>query len=575
MANMQYNPFYLMIIFAAKSKNAYKLHYILKTIMNKHLLALAGCLALGIAPAMATVTIEGNGTEYTSISAAMADAETGSTILVSESYLEETTINPGTKSITIKGVKGEGDNANDVVVSFKGQFVISLGDATCSLTVENLTFKNTLTAPNARNTFNIGRGSIYLKDVTIDGANVKSKDDGTPNYIISLDNSAGNIPNASFDNVKIINSTITGAPAEVVVRNSNLTLSGDTNLSIQLKGNNFIKSANGFTGKVTLVLDEARAVNSVVVQECTTPENFTLSGREGYVLQAKDGNLILAETPAVVNETTGTGYSTLNAALDEAANGQTVILNKDITLTSRCTLNGKAVTIKGATGKEKIIRGEGFLVYPFLINNADDNLTFENITLDGNNVEITAAMLQPANGASLTLKNVTVANCVTTNDRGLIDNNGTNPGTWHMDGVKFDNCTVPNQLVTANAAGNTIKGNNSFSLRVNNAFTVDAEGVNNETPVNVTVASPAVDKVVFTNCTDLNQFVCDNSGLKFAAKDGNLVLASQTSTGIDEITTEDNATAIWYNLQGERVQPGAPGLYIRRQGDKVSKVYIR
>gem|GEM_PF-7127271 len=558
-----------MIIFAAKTKNAYKLHYILKTIMNKQFLALAGCLAIGIAPAMATVTIEGNATEYTSISAAMADAETGSTILVSESYLEETTINPGAKNITIKGT------SDDVVVSFKGQFVISLGDATCSLTVENLTFKNTLTAPNARNTFNIGRGSIYLKDVTIDGANVKSKDDGTPNYIISLDNSAGNIPNASFDNVKIINSTITGSPAEVVVRNSNLTLSGDTNLSIQLKGNNFIKSANGFTGKVTLVLDEARAVNSVVVQECTTPENFVLENREGYILQAKDGNLILAEIPAVVNETTGAGYTTLNAALDAAQNGETVIVNKDLTLTSRYTLNGKTVTIKGATGEEKLIRGEEFLVYPFLINNENDNLTIENLTLDGNEVKTEAAMLQPANGASLTLKNVTVANCVTTNARGLIDNNNSTPGTWHMDGVIFDNCTVPNQQITANAAGNTIKGNNSFTLRVNNTFTVDAEGVANENPVNVYVDSPAVDKLVLTNCTDLDQFACINDGLKFAAKDGNLVLASQTSTGIDEITAEDNATAIWYNLQGERVQPETPGLYIKRQGDKVSKVYIR
>lgn len=538
--------------------------------MNKQLLALAGCLALGIASAMATVTIEGNATEYTSISEAMEVAETGSTILVSESYLEETTINPGTKNITIKGVKGEGDNANDVVVSFKGQYVISLQNVGCSLTVENLTFEATL-EQNTRNIFAIGKGSIYLTDVTIKGAKVTNT-----TGIISLNNGNSNIPNASFNNVKIIDSTITNAPAEVVVNNSNLTLSGDTELSIQLKGTNVIKSAKGFTGKVTLVLDEARAVNSVVVQECTTPGNFILSGKEGYtLLPDKDGNLILAETPAVVNETTGAGYTTLNAALDGAQNGETVIVNKDLTLTSRYTLNGKTVTIKGATGEEKLIRGEGFLVYPFLINNENDNLTIENLTLDGNEVETTAAMLQPANGASLTLKNVTVTNCVTTNARGLIDNNNSNPGIWHLDGVKFDNCTVPNQHVTANAAGNTIKGDNSFTLRVGNTFTVDAEGVQNESPVNVFVDSPAVDKIVVTNCTDLNQFVCDNSGFKFAAKDGNLVLASQTSTGIDEITAEDDATATWYNLQGERVQPVAPGLYIKRQGDKVSKVCIR
>lgn len=537
--------------------------------MNKQLLAFAGCLALGIASAMATVTIEGNATEYTSISEAMEVAETGSTILVSESYLEETTINPGTKNITIKGVKGEGDNANDVVVSFKGQYVISLQEVDCSLTVENLTFVATL-EQNTRNIFAIGKGSIYLTDVTIKGAKVTNA-----TGIISLNNGNSNIPNASFNNVKIIDSTITNAPAEVVVNNSNLTLSGDTELSIQLKGTNFIKSAKDFTGKVTLVLDADRALNSVVVKECTTPNNFVLADKDGYtLLPDKDGNLILAETPAVVNENTGYGYPTLKDALDAAQNGETVFVNKDLTLTSRYTLNGKTVTIKGATGEEKITRGD-VTRHLFQMNNSADNLTFENITLDDGNVETAVAMLQPANGASLTLKNVTVANCNSTNVRGLIDNNNTTPGTWHMDGVIFDNCAVPNQQITANAAGNTIKGNNSFTLRIGNTFTVDAEGVANESPVNVYVDSPAVDKVVLTNCADLDQFACINDGLKFAAKDGNLVLASQTSTGIDEITAEDDATATWYNLQGERVQPVAPGLYIKRQEDKVSKVCIR
>ena len=521
-------------------------------------------LALATLPMSAIVTIEGDENEYATISAAVAEAPTGSTIHVTESYLEETTINPGEKNLTIKGEEG-------VVVSFKGQFVVSLQNAACSLSIENITFENTLTSTNTRNTFAIGRGSIYLTNVTIDGADVNNAAG-----IISLNNSNSNIPNAQFDNVKIVNSSIEGAPAQVVVNNSNLTLSGDTELSIQLKGSNTIKSAENFTGNVTLVLDEGRALNTVVVYNCTDSSHFTLENMEGLTLQPQDGNLILAEVPAILNATTGVGYSSINTAVAEAESGATLILNKDITFTSRPTLGGKALTIKGATGNEKIIRGEGFGVYFFMLNNEADNLTLENLTIDGNNVETTASMFQPAAGASLTLKNVEVTNCLTTNARGLIDNNNSNPGTWHMDGVRFTDCEVPNQTVTANAAGNTIKGSNDFTLRVNGDFTVDASGIDNATPLHVYVDKPDLGRIVITHCWTDDQFVCDNSGLFLTPENGNLEISLYSiPTGIENVEIDSQAAATFYNLKGEVVEPSTPGLYILKQGTTVRKVYVK
>lgn len=46
------------------------------------------------------------------------------------------------------------------------------------------------------------------------------------------------------------------------------------------------------------------------------------------------------------------------------------------------------------------------------------------------------------------------------------------------------------------------------------------------------------------------------------------------TTGINEITNDDEASAEYYNLQGVRVNNPENGLYIRRQGGNVSKCYI-
>lgn len=48
-----------------------------------------------------------------------------------------------------------------------------------------------------------------------------------------------------------------------------------------------------------------------------------------------------------------------------------------------------------------------------------------------------------------------------------------------------------------------------------------------------------------------------------------------TVTSVYEIETDGDAPAEYFNLQGVRVEPAAPGLYICRQGGKVAKIAIR
>lgn len=55
---------------------------------------------------------------------------------------------------------------------------------------------------------------------------------------------------------------------------------------------------------------------------------------------------------------------------------------------------------------------------------------------------------------------------------------------------------------------------------------------------------------------------------------GGYILVSE-STGVENVEVEENATAVYYNLQGVEVANPANGLYIVKQGSKVSKVLVK
>lgn len=554
--------------------------------MNKQLLVMTMCAALGALPLSAQVTIEGSETNYASISAAMADAADGSVINVSESYTETATISipQGTiKKVTITGSDG-------VEVAFHGIFVVSLQEAKSSLRIENITFRdNKPESVTGRSPFAIGRGSIYMKNVSIEDVNESSA-----TGIIALNNGNSNIPDAELNNVRIANCTLAeGVPAEVVVNNSNVTLTGNTEMSLQLKGNNFIKNAAGFTGHATLVSDASRELGSVIVKECTDPTLFTLSGVEGKILQAKDGNLVLAEMPAITAEgEVGAGYSDLKTAIESVESGATLVINKSISLTgSRIVVGGKTLTIKGATGTESISRGQN-VNYHLVSLGENDNVTFENITVDGDEAETKVPLFQTQSNAVLNLNNVKIINCKAMLDanHGLIENRTNGDGTWHLNGVQFENCVVlrpeseatdtdmpivSEPLVSANLSGNSMSGDNSLSLQICGNYSVDAQGVNNTTPVKVTFTNPNLDTVYFQNCSDPFQFQCTNSSYKFVADGNNLKLSSDLGSGIGGIDAENYSEAAWYNLNGIRVNPNTPGLYIKVEGDKATKVYVK
>lgn len=553
--------------------------------MNKQILAMATLLALGGLTANAQVTIDGNETEYASLYSAVQAAESGATINVNKDYTDRG-VSGQNSIIYLNSAKNITINGGGHTVSYNGLYVISMSDVNSSLDLQDITFKNTGTTANGRNTFSLAKGSVSLKNVTIDGANVSSA-----NGIIYV-NSSSNLTNAVFDNVKLVNCITTAAPAQVVLNNNgNVTLKGGTELTLKLGGSSVIKDASAFTGNVGLVLD-AQTVGTVLVKNCTTPSYFSLIGQDGNTLLVDNGNLELAAMPDILNATQGLGYTAtqISNAISAAKSGSTLVLNTDLTLTSDLRINGKTLTFKGATGEEKIIRGQtGNEGYIARVNNANDNVTFENLVIDGDGKDYTMPLFIPMKGAKLTLRNVKVTGSKTSSNNGLIVNDNSNPGTWHLDGVTFENCTVPNQEVVANAEGNTISGDNSFTLRVNShkvddetvPYAIDAEGVNNSNPIQTTmqnVASLSHWTPVFLNCSSDNQFECTDQGYSFLMHNNgkDLYFNKDTMTGIGSIAADGaDAPVEWYNLMGEKVSPIAPGIYIRRQGATTEKVLVR
>lgn len=588
--------------------------------MKKQLLAAMLTALAGTTPVWADVTIEGgDGTTYPTVNAAVAAATpdaAGAVTVIVDGEITETGTNPlvdpnainnSIKSLTVKG-------ENDANIKFGGYVLFNITNEV-SLTLDNLKLTGTIGAvePTGRSAINCAKGSLYMTNVTIDNVHVdhKNAEMKIGNSAIIGINSSSNVPNVVFDNVKIVNSSAS-APALVYANNnSNIILKGDTELSIYLTGANGLKDAAEYTGNVQLVVDANRS-GSFINSNGSAPVGayFTVKkvGEDAVTIYRGIGTSTLTpvnpESP-IVNQTKNAAYGTLAAAIGGANSGDVIVLYGDITITERTRNSSKSLTIKGATGKERIIRGENNTDNILLdVNASGQTTTIENLIIDGNNVEAKAYTFEPANTCSLVLNNVKIINSTTSAARGLISNNTNNPGTWHLNGVEFENCSASanTQLVTSAAEGNTLSGSNlGLSIKINgdNFITVEGELTNpREDLIHIFVVTPGEGKKVIAGYkgdttkspAEMNQhFLCVNAQgnseegdiewhLEYDEPTDCFVYQRGWVSGVEDIFTEADTEApvLWYNLSGMPVdQPGEAGIYIRRQGNKVSKVLVK
>lgn len=446
--------------------------------------------------------------------------------------------------------------------------------------------------------------TVTFRNLTIDGGNYGTTN---ANQLPVLVESNG--ARVSFDNVTFINhkldradmgiikqsggqiiladctfsdNTITAGSGDVLT-NGGVTAAGNTSASFMLNTTEAsVKVGEGYTGQSTLAFVSTVTEipdNTTVVEGATT--GFALNNMPSYELVANNGNLEIVkkqlENKAVVNETTFTGYDTLEEALAALESGKaaTLLIQKPLTVNQQITnSNGADLTIKGPESGVTLTRGfDG----EFWVSSTK-NLTLQNLTLDENHKTNTKGVINVGAGTSIWLTDVNIINsdcqwevifnCPNKNARVLLNN------------VFCENCPENKSMVKFNKQV-LLQGDTNLKLRVAAAsgYTITVDGpLANTAPIAIdfekAAYEPAKDGsvVLVHDCTEPSRFSVPE-GFVLEAKDGNLVVVEPTSTIVETLNVDSDTPAEFYNLQGMKVQnPVASQIYILKKGSKISKV---
>lgn len=538
--------------------------------MLKHLLTLAAA-ALLAAPAFAQVTI--GETTYGTLNDAVAAATEGQTITIKG----ETTITNRvdvTKSITIKG---EGNDAK-IVRGEKFTASMFLFKEKCVAALENLTFDGA----------NVAAGNKPF-EINSTATSVAFTDCKFINHV--ADRVIFVQQTTTLTNVSAENNTYKEGNDLVFVGGTNkLTMAGSAAYGVNVERNNYtISAGENLNGNINLILaTNAYEAGRTIVNNCTDPSIFTLTNApEGYSLTAQGNNLVMTYSKNIVTvihkeedgTETKTSYTSLTSAMEAAAVNDVLVLLEDITVNDRLNniLDGKNrnLTIKGENPEAKIKLIRNFKNKLFVTTNG--HFTFENIIFDCNGMENNTYELEDNQGG-LYLRNVEIINSVSS--KGLITSKAGKP--LELTDVTKSNCETPAPDVNVNGTLE-LSGNCNLSINIANTaagvITVK-NGLTNEEPITLTLANTELGSVAVNGTADYNKFALTNTGFYLVPNKDNtaLVLSDKKATGIEDVTVADeNAPAEYYSINGIRMNGDnlAPGLYIKRQGSKATKILVK
>jgi hypothetical protein len=515
---------------------------------------------------------ETTGTGYSTLKEAWTAVASGDVILLNANQeISDDRLTCGGKTITVRGnkpgVKLTRGNMN--------KFLFLANDGSDNLTVEDLIIDGNDYAATT-NLIAIEKGKGTFNNVVIQNA-INSN-----GGILSDNNTATVVLN----NFSSTNCTTADNYGIVHLNQSRSTISGKINTSISLNATCTIGVGDDFSGDVKLYVG-SHASGSKIVTNCTDASAFTLANSDLY-FKVDGSNLVLAESVPVYNETKHTGYANVTTAWKGASDGDVILVNENQEVSERLNSDSRSITIKGNADGVKITRTNANNMM-FLANSNGKVTTLENITLDGNSASTDRNFTEASSGGKMVFNNVTVSNAISTNGVGLVV--AKTSGKLALNGISFENCTSPggNVEVFIGSQGSTISGNNSMALCVeeSNAGSVAVEGeLTNTTPIKLTPYNSANSEVVIdfsvgynviSGCDDASKFAlnCANEQLILSAVDGNLVVAEEAVTGIEDIEgAAADAPVEYYNLQGVRVANPTNGIYVRRQGKTVTKVML-
>jgi len=348
-----------------------------------------------------------------------------------------------TKDITVKGPK----NTMWFLVNTNNA-TLNIGSAEHKMTFDGInddrsTFTNVDVVRRENNT-QLQLTNIEFKDFNC-GAN----------HLVSCKNAGGAI---TLENIAMTNSSSTHALIDNQrIANDALILKGFLNIAddcsglminnvANLKGDGTVEGRikvadDNFTASKVITLswvssDAAKDVfvaNSSVVVGVTSnaiANCFALTGApEGWTMARVNNDLKLVAPVAATVKIGDKGYADLAAALAAVQDGETITLLADQEVAARINVKDKAITIDGSGYAIKratsYANGLMFLTQAKTADTGKDaELTLQNITIDGQNVSTTAAVIEASNNGTTTLNNVTIQNIVTSASASIVNKSG-------------------------------------------------------------------------------------------------------------------------------------------------------
>ena len=283
--------------------------------------------------------------------------------------------------------------------------------------------------------------------------NVEFKDFDLNNtaYLCGAKNAGGTI---TLQNITVTNCT---SPAggyiyDLRVANDALILKGHLNIDANSTGTAILKQANpkgtgtegrikvddpDFTASKVLTIDWTNldgkdvfvegspvvvGVKSDAIASC-----FQLTNGD-WTLARKNNDLVLAKAAQATAKIGETGYADLAAALTAAVDGDVITLLDDQEVSTRVNIQNKAITIdgQGKTIKRASTYTNGLVFLTAKPGEGEQpaSLTLQNLTLDGQNIETSAAFIEASNSGTTTLNNVTIKNVTTTANAVIVNKAG-------------------------------------------------------------------------------------------------------------------------------------------------------
>ena len=331
-----------------------------------------------------------------------------------------------------------------------------------------------------------------------------------------------------------------------------------------------------------------------------TNNKYTDSNSKRSYLSANEANdeanrpslVATVEAPAVINVTTGVSYTSLNEAFAALTGDAELVINDDIKLTDRCTLN-QAFTVSITASKDVTIKGQKNKMW-FLANvngatlkigSKDHKMTFDGISDDRSsfsNVDVT----RRENNTQLYLTNIEFKD-FTCGANHLVGckNNG---GAIYLEDITFTNCSSTDALVsnlreqndalylkgylnqegctgtTIYTAKNRIRLGDPDGTSIYQDFSANSE---------ITIAwggefvegTPVIVKVP-GSAAPMFKLVSEEWWLARKASNGDMYITktdpAPEPTGIQEVQNGMPAVNGYYNLSGQRVSQPVQGLYI-------------